>query len=266
MAQRRLSGLARAAVGAACLTLAGAGSAAAQAGELASPAAAPLDLDVPLRPQSDPAAVPPGPAVAAPSAAASLTAAPSAGAPAPPQSAALPAFTAPLAKPPATLVLEHPQEIDHATLSGAGLTVALFGIRALPDSDRGLQAYLQAQGGRLSCELHPAATGTRAGASARYTCYLPDRTDIALVSLANGAAAAADDAPLAYHAQEDAAQAARRGAWVNLPAPPAAVSHPVAHTSALLIAGGQSFPLDGLIGAAGRRTSCSPTSPPMVTR
>ncbi len=164
----------------------------------------------------------------------------------------MPAFTAPPALPPAALSLEHPQETDPATLSGAGLTVALFGITALPDPDRGLQAYLQAQGDRLSCELHPAAVGTRAGASPRYTCYLPDRTDVAMISLANGAAAAADDAPLAYHAQEDAAQAARRGAWVNLPAPPVPLSHPVARTSALLVAGGQSFKLDGLIGAAGR--------------
>ncbi len=146
--------------------------------------------------------------------------------------------------------LEHPQEIDPATLSGAGLNVALFGITALPDPDHGLQAYLQAQGDRVSCELHPPAT--MAGTAARYTCYLPDRTDVALVSLANGAAAAADDAPLAYRAQEDAAQAARRGAWVNLPAPPVPVSHPVARTSALLIAGGQSFLLDGLLGIAGR--------------
>ena len=267
MARRRLSGLTRAAVGAACLTLAGVGSAAAQAGPgnaaagpAASPAAAPLDLDAPPpRPLPDPAAASSGSA-AVPPAAASLTVAPPT-APALPQPAALPAFTAlpavpaftaPAALPPATLSLEHPQEIDPATLSSGGLTVALFGITALSDPDHGLQAYLQAEGDRLSCEWHPPAAGTRAGASPRYTCYLPDRTDVALVSLANGAAAAVDDAPLAYHAQEDAAQAARRGAWVNLPAPPVPVSHPVARTSALLVAAGQSFPLDGLVGAAGR--------------
>ena len=257
MARRRLSGLTRAAVGAVCLTLAGVGPAAAQAGAgdavagpAASPVAAPLALAAPPRPLSDPAAASPAPAVAAPSAATSLTVAPPA--PALTQPAAAPAFTAPPALPPATLSLEHPQEIDPATLSGAGLTVALFGITPLSDPDHGLQAYLQAQGDRLSCELHSLAGGTRAGASPRYTCYLPDRTDLALVSLANGAAAAADGAPPAYHAQEVAAQAARRGAWVNLPAPPVPVSHPVARTSALLFGGGQSFPLDGLIGAPGR--------------
>ena len=244
-----------------------AGAASAQAVQPAPQDSVPLDLDAPLRPSSAPAAVLPGPAVIPP-AAASLTVAPPAAAPAVPQPAALPAitslpastsfpaptsppaFTSPLATPPATLSLEHPQEIDPATLSGAGLNVALFGITALPDPDHGLQAYLQAQGDSVSCELHPSATTP--GAAARYTCYLPDRTDVALVSLANGAAAAADDAPLAYHAQEDAAQAARRGAWVNLPAPPVPVSHPVARTSALLAAGGQSFPLDGLLGIAGR--------------
>ena len=189
---------------------------------------------------------------APPPAAAVLTVAPPAAAPGVPQPAALPAFTAPLQALPATLPLEHPQEIDPATLSGAGLTVALFGITALPDPGHGLQAYLQAQGDRVSCEPHPDAPGTTAGTPPRYTCYLPDRTDVALVSLANGAAAAADDAPLAYHAQEDAAQAARRGAWVNLPAPPSPVSHPVARTSALLVASGQSYPLDGLLGIAGR--------------
>jgi endonuclease YncB( thermonuclease family) len=145
---------------------------------------------------------------------------------------------------PAPLVLDHPQEIDGARLSGDGKIVGLFGVTGANDPAHGLQGFIQAEGGRVTCEPH--------GGADTFICLLPDRTDIALVLLANGAAEATPDAPDTYHAQEEAAQAARRGMWSNLPPPPVTVSHPVVRTTALLVAEGQTIVLDGLEGIPGK--------------
>jgi hypothetical protein len=84
--------------------------------------------------------------------------------------------------------------------------------------------------------------------NAGYVCLLPDGTDIAEVALVNGAARAKDDAPDAYRDQEAAAQAARRGIWASLPPPPATVQHPVVQDTATLVADGQTYVLNGIIG------------------
>ena len=144
---------------------------------------------------------------------------------------------------PATpFTLTHPQAVDSATLAADGRRIALDGITALPDPSSGLQRYLRAQGDQVTCD--PQGAG--------YACALPDGTDVALVSLANGAARATADAPEAYRQQEAAAQAARRGAWASLPPPPVTVEHPAVRTSALLASGTQTFPLYGLQGLPGR--------------
>ncbi len=142
---------------------------------------------------------------------------------------------------PPALTLDRPHVLDTGRLSGGGQTVALFGITGADDAGHELQATIDANGGQVSCEPHGAA----------FTCRLPDHTDIALASLANGVARATDDAPAAYHAQEDAAQAARRGIWSNLPAPPVTLEHPVARTSGLIAVGSQLYPLDGVQGLGG---------------
>jgi len=143
---------------------------------------------------------------------------------------------------PGRFMLLHPQALDSATLAADGRTVALDGILALPDPSGGLQRYLRAQGDQVECDVQGAG----------FACALPDGTDVALVSLANGAARATADAPEAYRQQEAAAQAARRGAWANLPPPPVTVPHPLARTSVLLVLDGQSFALDGLQGLPGQ--------------
>ena len=144
--------------------------------------------------------------------------------------------------PPGRFILQHPQAVDSATLAADGRTVALNGIVALPDPSGGLQRYLRAQGDEVACDVQGAG----------YACVLPDGTDVALVSLANGAARATADAPKSYREQEAAAQAARRGVWASLPPPPVTVPHPAARTSALLATGGGTYPLNGLQGLPGR--------------
>ncbi len=144
--------------------------------------------------------------------------------------------------PAASFTLTHPQAVDSATLAADGRRVVLDGITALPDPSGGLQRYLRAQGDQVTCD--PQGAG--------YACVMPDGTDVALVSLANGAARATADAPEGYRQQEAAAQAARRGAWASLPPPPVIVEHPAVRTSALLASGTQTFPLYGLQGLPGR--------------
>ncbi len=173
---------------------------------------------------------------------------------APSPAAPLPTVQVPTPSP-GRFMLLHPQALDSATLAADGRRVALGGILALPDPSGGLQRYLRAQGDQVECDVQGAG----------FACALPDGTDVALVSLANGAARATADAPEAYRQQEAAAQAARLGAWVNLPPPPVTVPHPLARTSALLVLGGQSFALDGFRGCrASRRRSCRATSPRMA--
>ena len=88
----------------------------------------------------------------------------------------------------------------------------------------------------------------------------------------NGAARTRPDAPEPYKEQEAAAQAARRGIWINLPPPPDTLTHPSVPNTATLAAAGKTYPLDGLqgfgqpyvsqlqsyIAANGDSLSCSP--------
>ena len=66
--------------------------------------------------------------------------------------------------------------------------------------------------------------------------------------MVNGAARAKDDAPDPYRDQEAAAQSARRGIWASLPPPPVTLQHPVVQDTATLVADGQIYVLNGLIG------------------
>ena len=136
--------------------------------------------------------------------------------------------------------LDHPTVVDTADLKAGDTVISLYGIQGLQgDAVQGLQGFLAATANRLTCQLQP---------NAGYVCLLPDGTDIAEVALVNGAARAKDDAPDAYRDQEAAAQAARRGIWASLPPPPATVQHPVVQDTATLVANGQTYVLNGIIG------------------
>jgi endonuclease YncB( thermonuclease family) len=141
---------------------------------------------------------------------------------------------------PAPVSLDHPSIVDTARLTDATNSVTLFGIVGLPgEAAQGMQAFLASAGNRVLCQ---ARTG------ADYVCLLPNGTDLAEVALINGAARAKDDAPAAYHDQEAAAQAARRGIWVNLPPPPITLTHPTVRDTATLVADGHTYILDGVQG------------------
>jgi endonuclease YncB( thermonuclease family) len=130
--------------------------------------------------------------------------------------------------------------VDTARLTDATNSVALFGIVGLPgEAAQGMQAFVASAGNHLLCQ---AQTGSD------YVCLLPDGTDLAAVALVNGAARAKDDAPAAYRDQEAAAQAARRGIWVNLPPPPVTLTHPTVPNTATLVADGHAYTLDGVQG------------------
>jgi endonuclease YncB( thermonuclease family) len=166
--------------------------------------------------------------VAAP---ASLTGAPSTGTP---STGALPAAE------PEPVNIDHPTVVDTADLKTGDTTVSLFGIDGVQgEAAQGLQGFLASGESHLTCQ---------AQATAGFVCLLPDGTDVAEVALVNGAARAKDDAPNAYRDQEAAAQAARRGIWANLPPPPATVKHPVVQDTATLVADGQTYVLNGVVG------------------
>jgi endonuclease YncB( thermonuclease family) len=177
----------------------------------------------------------------------------------PPADTAAP-VSAPQAAPPATtvpttvvevhptepkpVILDHPTVIDTARLQSGGTTVTLFGIEGLPGpSAQGLQGFLSTGSGQVTCQAQGSSGGTP-----QYVCLMPDGTDVAQVALVNGAAKTTSDAPESYRGQETAAQAARRGIWVNLPPPPEAVTHPVVRNTATLSAAGKTYALDGIVG------------------
>ena len=146
----------------------------------------------------------------------------------------------PAAAQPEPVSLDHPTVVDTADLKAGDTMVSLYGIEGLQgDAVQGLQGFLGATANRLTCQAQP---------NAGYVCLLPDGTDIAEVALVNGAARAKDDAPDAYRDQEAAAQAARRGIWSSLPPPPATVKHPVVQDTATLVADGQTYVLNGIVG------------------
>ncbi len=150
------------------------------------------------------------------------------------------ATPAPAAAQPEPINLDHPTVVDTADLKAGDATVSLYGIEGLQgDPAQGLQSFLAATADRLTCQAQP---------NAGYVCLLPDGTDIAEVALVNGAARAKDDAPDGYRDQEAAAQAARRGIWSSLPPPPVTVTHPIVQDTATLVADGQTYVLNGVVG------------------
>ena len=142
------------------------------------------------------------------------------------------------------VTLDHPNVVDTAKLTAGDETVALFGIVGLTgDAATGLQTFIAQDGARVTCQ---------AKANAEFVCFLADGTDVALVSLVNGAAQTRVDAPDAYREQEMAAQTARRGIWASLPPPPVEVKHPTFPNTATIVADGKTYVLDGLDGLKGQ--------------
>ena len=154
--------------------------------------------------------------------------------------AAARAQTAGAPVPPAPVFLNHPSVIDTAHLKGGDTVVTLFGIQGWGgDPARGLQAFIAANGDRVTCQPHDGGT---------VTCMLPTGLDVAASALANGAARTAEGAPADYQQQQAAAQAAQTGLWAGTPPVPVSVQHPVVQTTSTLAAGGQTFVLDGVSG------------------
>jgi endonuclease YncB( thermonuclease family) len=136
--------------------------------------------------------------------------------------------------------LNHVRVIDTAKLQDGETTVSLYGIEGLSGaSAEGLQGFLNAGGGRVTCQAQE---------TAGFVCLMPDGTNVAQVALVNGAAKTTPDAPASYREQEAAAQGARRGVWVNLPPPPETVNHPIVNDTATLSAAGKTYALDGVVG------------------
>ncbi len=142
--------------------------------------------------------------------------------------------------PPAPVFLNHPTVIDTAHLKGGDTVVTLYGIQGWGgDPATGLQAFIIANGDRVTCQPHDGGT---------VTCMLPTGLDVAASALANGAAKTVEGAPADYQSQQSAAQAAQIGLWAGTPSLPVSVQHPVVQTTSTLTAGSQSFVLDGLAG------------------
>ena len=193
------------------------------------------------QPGSQPTATPasltsPLAGTAAPATDAPATGAPGAGAPPAeaPATGALPAVQ------PEPVNIDHATVVDTADLKAGDRIVPLYGIDGLQgEAAQGLQGFLGSTESHLTCQ---------AQSGSGFVCLLPDGTDIAEVALVNGAARAKDDAPDAYRDQEAAAQAARRGIWANLPPPPATLKHPSVQDTATLLADGQTYTLNGILG------------------
>jgi hypothetical protein len=184
--------------------------------------------------EAQPAGVQPAPAEPPPAAPATAAVV------APRPEASQPAATATAAPPPEPVSLDHPTVLDTATLKAGDTTVTLYGIDGVQGQmAQGLQGFLDSTDHHLNCQ---------AESSAGFVCLLSDGTDVAQVALVNGAARSKEDAPEAYHEQEAAAQAARRGIWANLPPPPVTVKHPMVQDTATLMADDQVFVLDGMQG------------------
>jgi endonuclease YncB( thermonuclease family) len=136
------------------------------------------------------------------------------------------------------LHLDHPTVLTTSELQANGKSFKLFGIEGLAGtSARGLQSLLA--NSSVDCR-------TKNGNE--YICLLPDRTDLAEIVLINGAAKTTKDAPASYRAQEEAAQAARRGIWVNLPPPPVTIKHPDMKDTATIVVDGLIYKLDAVSG------------------
>lgn len=160
-------------------------------------------------------------------------------------SSASPDGSPPAAKPtPEPRKLDHPTVVDTAKLKSVDTTVALFGIVGQAgDAAQGLQSYLVNAGAQVMCQ--PQANG-------EYICLLPDGTDVAEVSLVNGAAQTRTDSSDEYRAQESDAQSARRGIWANLPPPPVQLKHPTVRDTATLVVEAKLYRISGIVGLGGR--------------
>jgi endonuclease YncB( thermonuclease family) len=110
--------------------------------------------------------------------------------------------------PPPPETVKHPLVQDTATLSGDGKTYVLDGVVgfAAPYSSQ-LQGYIGASGDSMTCSPQ--------SEPGHYICVLPDGTDIAKVSLVNGAARVAPDAPDSYRVQQADALNNHRGYWLT---------------------------------------------------
>ena len=158
-----------------------------------------------------------------------------------PESAPVTTVAAP-PSPAEPIALAHPRVIDTAKLQAGETTVSLFGIEGIAGpSAQGLQGYLAANGDKLNCQARE---------SAAFVCLMTDGTDVAQVSLRNGAARTKVDAPDAYRTQEIEAQKDRLGIWNDLPPPPETVKHPLARDTATLLAERKTFALNGIVGMA----------------
>ena len=139
---------------------------------------------------------------------------------------------------------DRPTVVDTARLKGGDATVALFGIVGQQgEAAQALQAYIAENGGQVTCQPQP---------NAEYICRLPDNTDVADVSLVNGAAQTRADSTDEYRAQEIEAQHARRGIWANLPPPPVQLKHPMVRDTATIVVEGKTYRLDGIEGLGGQ--------------
>jgi endonuclease YncB( thermonuclease family) len=149
------------------------------------------------------------------------------------------------AQPPAEpRMLDHPAVIDTAKLQAGDSTVALFGIVGQDgEAAKALQAYIVDNGGQVTCQPQP---------NSEYICLLVDGTDVADVSLVNGAAQTRVDATDEYRTQETEAQNARRGIWANLPPPPIQLKHPTVRDTATLVVEGKIYRLQGVEGLGGQ--------------
>ncbi len=199
-----------------------------QGGSSAAPGAPVVPFGSPAAQQTPaaPVVAPASPAPAAPVAA--------------PASPPAPVVTPVVAALPEPVTLDHPVVVDTSKLTAGDRTVSLFGIVGQQgEPAQQLQTFLATTDGRLTC---PAQTATD------YVCTLSDGTDLAAVALVNGAAQAREDAPPAYREQEVQAQAARRGIWANLPAPPDVIKHPIVRDTATFFANNTTYVLDGVIG------------------
>jgi endonuclease YncB( thermonuclease family) len=139
---------------------------------------------------------------------------------------------------------DRPTVVDTAKLKGGDATVALFGIVGQQgEAAQALQTYIAGNGGQVTCQPQP---------NAEYICRLPDNTDVADVSLVNGAAQTRADSTDEYRAQEIEAQHARRGIWANLPPPPVQLKHPAVRDTATIVVEGKTYRLDGIEGLSGQ--------------
>jgi endonuclease YncB( thermonuclease family) len=162
-----------------------------------------------------------------------------------PSMATATAPASPITPPPATstpeLDLPYPSAINTARLVSGSKSVILFGIIGLqqPDTVRHFNNFLGATVTHLRCR--PQSNG-------HFVCLTQDGTDLAAAALRHGAAQVSRNAPQSYRDQQAAAQAEGTGIWAPPPPPPVKLHNPIVRDTATLVAGSQTYVLDGIIG------------------